>query len=110
MGYSASSAAFKTINRLMHRKRLESGLLGVNYWIDANGFMVFFEVGRENRDGAMTGTVFRGTEPGRDGGPVKRLGTFRVDRDGQIKRFPGLPAKEIATLNAFARGEMFVVE
>lgn len=106
MGYAASSKAFKTLDRLMVQKRLETGSTGSNYWTDAAGHMVFFEVGREQKDGAITGSVHRETRPGN--GQGKRAGGFRVEPDGMISRFPCLTKAEIAALNAFADGAMFV--
>lgn len=50
----------------------------------------FYEVGREQADGAITGTVYR-TWPAL---PLRceRRGSFRIEPDGAVKRFPGLPA------------------
>lgn len=44
----------------------------------------FFEVGKEHRDGSITGGVFTAN-------PCRRRGTFRIDPDGSVRRFPGLP-------------------
>lgn len=49
----------------------------------------FWEIGRENADGAITGTVWK---PAGEGYARKR-GSFKIDADGAVKRFPGLPAK-----------------
>ena len=105
MGYSASSKAFRAMDRLMDIKRRETGSAGSNYW-EVDGIVTMFEVGRENKDGAMTGTVLRSVSKNNNG--VKRLGSFRIEPDGTISRFPGLTKKEIDTLNAFNDGAMFV--
>lgn len=54
----------------------------------------FWEVGRENYDGAITGTVWKPwpEDPTR----VVRRGGFKIDADGKVVRFPGLPRKILA--------------
>lgn len=60
-----------------------------NSWIGDNGNEYFFEIGRENNDGAITGSIFEIY----DGKHIKRVGGFRIEPDGKIKRFPYLPNK-----------------
>ena len=48
----------------------------------------FWETGRENGDGAITGTVWK-LEPDRL--HVVRRGSFRIEATGKVARFPGLP-------------------
>lgn len=61
----------------------------------------FYEHGRENDDGAITGTVWRKLNAAERGhyahlsdvaDRVVRRGSFRINPDGTIKRFPGLPS------------------
>lgn len=58
-----------------------------NSWIGNNGKEYFFEIGRENIDGGITGSVFRIY----DGIHAKRVGNFRIEPDGTLTRFPYLP-------------------
>src|SRR5690606_31229776 len=44
----------------------------------------FLEIGRENRDGAITGTVYNIM----DDGLAKKAGGFRIERDGSVSRGP----------------------
>ena len=56
----------------------------------------FFEIGKENYDGAITGTVWKFLETFDDTGKFncKKSGSFRIEPTGFITRFPLLP-KEI---------------
>lgn len=64
------------------------------------GRMAFHEIGRENPDGAVTGTVWmavdrfpRATaEPGVCG-RVRQAGSFRIEPDGTVTRFPLVPRR-----------------
>lgn len=79
MGYSAAAAAFDTLNTFDNHGTDRSG----NVW-EYNGSRYFFERGRENSDGAITGTIFRfvGTDS------AVRVGSFRINPDGTIARAP----------------------
>ena len=50
----------------------------------------FFERGREQSDGAITGTIYKTLHgyygPGRDA--CKKVGTVRIESTGIVKRFP----------------------
>jgi hypothetical protein len=57
------------------------------------GTTYFLEQGREQRDGAITGTVWKMTTSSvnDDGIEVKhceKSGSFRIDHDGTVKRYP----------------------
>jgi hypothetical protein len=71
----------------------------------------FWETGKENADGAITGTVWRTVKKLTDeerkaeaikrgcadhpdwiGDPCRRAGSFRIEATGKIKRFPTIPA------------------
>jgi hypothetical protein len=63
---------------------------------EVDGKRYFYNVGREQRDGAVTGSVWRmevalrdskGSHVGSDGVCV-RAGTFRIEPDGTVTRFP----------------------
>ena len=96
MGYSATAAAFRTIEKLMGEAKGLDHSSGSNCWKDATGRECFYERGREQADGAMVGTVNRETSPGF----AKRIGSFRIEPDGKITRFPGMPPAIIQKLNS----------
>ena len=58
------------------------------------GARYFFERGRENVDGAITGTLFMELPDNY----ARAAGTFRIDADGTVARFPKLSAVERAEL------------
>ena len=74
MGYSCAAKADYVLNTF--RGDGESS----NTWRGPDGREYFYEVGRENRDGAITGSVWC-----MDG---YRKGSFRIARDGRIERAP----------------------
>lgn len=80
MGYSAAAAAFRTLEKIeeQHGQRIYNGLPGG-----------FWEIGKEQRDGAIIGDVWKFTEPSQVN--VVKAGRFRIEPDGLIKRFPLLP-------------------
>ena len=78
MGYSATAKAMMVLNTF-HDAAVINGRPSGNMW-DYRGKQYFFEVGRENHDGACTGTVY-----GMDG---RKAGSFRISPDGHIERAP----------------------
>ena len=84
MGYSCSTIANNVLNFIIASVNNTDSS---NEWT-FNGKRYFYEVGRENRDGAITGTVWR-FQP--DGVHVKRAGSFRIEPEGEISRFPHVP-------------------
>jgi hypothetical protein len=107
MGWSCTKKAGDTLKRLQARIDAEQkrkmqcefqGLGNTYFWeVDTN---------KEFPDGHIEGGVFAMALPGF----CSKAGTFKIDAQGHIKRFPGLPKAWINTLNAFADGEMFVCE
>lgn len=51
-----------------------------NSYETASGTTLFFETGREQEDGAITGSVY-----GMDG---SRHGSFRINADGAVQQYP----------------------
>lgn len=49
------------------------------------GSKYFWEIGRENPDGAITGTIWKFLP---DSDRVRRSGTFRIEGDGEVTRAP----------------------
>lgn len=86
MGYSCSHAANECLKYILKSICLP---LSQNTW-KYNGEMYFFERGRENSDGAITGTVFRFLE---DGVHVRKAGSVRIERNGAITRFSAIPTR-----------------
>ena len=103
MGYSCTAAAAYALERVAqllqakadaelsatHPSRsldpLSKGELPTNIMPDGG----FWERGREHDDGAITGCIWRAipTNPA----AVRKGGTFRINPDGTIARWPGLP-------------------
>lgn len=81
MGYSCSAKANYVMDQIAATLR---GLSNTSNEIVRNGG--FWEIGRENYDGAITGTVWKKV----DETHVRRAGTFRIEADGTINRFPTL--------------------
>lgn len=86
MGYSCSIAADKCLKFVLKSICLP---LSQNTW-KHDGEMYFFERGRENRDGAITGTVYRFLE---DGVHVRKAGSVRIEKNGAITRFAAIPTR-----------------
>jgi len=84
MGYSCTAKAHFTMDGI------DSCLDKIN----ANKFKhnnneYFYEIGKENSNGAITGTIWK-----IDGDYCKRVGSFRINRDGKIIRFPYLSKRK----------------
>ncbi len=86
MGYSCTQAADNMLGLI--RKSFGSPDKGSNTLI-IGGKEYFYEVGREQADGAITGSLYLMVSPD----SAQKAGTFRIDADGTINRFPGLSAK-----------------
>ena len=82
MGYSCTADADLTMREIMEA----SGDNSSNSWTHENGFRYFSQIGRENADGAITGSVLKILK----NGDCKRSGGFRIDSYGSVIRFPGL--------------------
>lgn len=84
MGYSCTTAALMTLAAVVE---LHPGEGTTGFTTPKGRF--FFEHGQENEDGRITGTVQKliGTDRAR------RAGTFRIDPDGTVNHFDGLPRK-----------------
>jgi hypothetical protein len=124
MGYSCTKKAGDTLDRLV-QYYLEKGEKMQNVFTVKQASCMaqkekqyMWEIGRENKSGAITGKVceFTGpseqklTESGQpyDSRPAVNVGSFRIAPDGKITKFPGLPADVKKYLNALVT-ESFVV-
>jgi hypothetical protein len=84
MGYSCTVDASNMLGVINKMCGLKDG------WLHINGKKFFFERGRENADGAVTGTLMM--DLGND--YCRKAGNVRINADGTIARFPGLTAKD----------------
>lgn len=83
MGWSCSARAGRVLDRVVEFCKLYNKTS--NTWT-ACGITYFFEESRRTHaDGAITGTVYRNLNTGF----CRKVGSFRIDGDGKIIRFPG---------------------
>jgi hypothetical protein len=73
-----------------------------NTW-DVRGVAHFDERGRENDDGAVTGTVYRMIPAGGDTFHARRVGGYRIEPNGKVTRWPTSTAANRATAEAVGR-------
>lgn len=99
MGYSATTRAFRTL------EQIESLMKGrgatVSKGIVANEWTGFWEMGREQADGSIVGTIQKNVEyQGKT--CCVRAGSFRIEPDGRLSRFPGLSKRDREDVYIFA--------
>lgn len=87
MGYSASTAAFETLERVMKH----NGDKSQNVWVDDEGNAYFYEIGREKADGSISATVRKFTTPERK--MCIRVGSLRINAKGKVVRWPNMNSK-----------------
>ena len=86
MGWSCTQAAGRVMEYWTKTCIANSGKQ--NEWKEKNN-IYFWEIGRENRDGAITGTIVKVFNMRPDGSSQCRVcGSFRINPDGTIKRAP----------------------
>jgi hypothetical protein len=85
MGYSCSKAADDTLKNIQASFRVRNS---GNAFSDGK-HELFWEIGRENTDGAITGKVWLSMSDT----TARPAGSFRIDPDGTVVRFPGVPRK-----------------
>jgi hypothetical protein len=98
MGYSCRKDANNTLDRLTQYYR-EHGEKSSNTF-HAIGKKYFWEIGKENSDGAITGKVNECTA---DDTQAFYIGGFRISPDGEVERFPRLPKEVKNYLNALLK-------
>jgi hypothetical protein len=98
MGYSCTRDAQDTLAVISHRFATDGN---PNVWTigTVQRKQYFFERGRENEDGAITGTLMVML----DGDMCRPVGSVRIAPDGTIERFPKLIARDRAELEYYAR-------
>ena len=97
MGYSCSAKASYVEQAIMNA--ITDPVGPCNQWTN-NGKVYFTERGREQHDGAITGTVMVQTKVVDGKIHCKNGGSLRIEADGTITRFTGLPKKRWAELQA----------
>ena len=86
MGYSCTAVAGKVLDFILNDLTKNVGNGTSNGWFN-NANEYFFEQGRENQDGAITGQVWRKLNQ-----LAYRAGSVRVEANGTVTRFYGIPA------------------
>ena len=104
MGYSCAAKASMVHSALLKElKKTDPTDQTQNVWISPVDRAKFMEErGRENADGAITGTVFRFML---DGQHIRKAGSYRIEPDGKITRFPGTQAKQREAAEAAGKAE-----
>lgn len=99
MGYSHSAAAGLTQEAMLAELEADGKLINGNCWRH-NGREYFLEQGRENPDGAITGTVYQVIQEGIYKGRCKRSGGVRIEKNGIITRWAGVPREYLKRAEA----------
>ncbi len=86
MGYSCTVLADDALREIQEMYASKS-----NFWKGDDGREYFFDIGRENEDGAITGTVIQ-----MNGKYGKKIGSVRIEPNGFVTRFPHLPKRIMA--------------
>lgn len=89
MGYSCTTKAMETLERMFNQE--VTGCKVNNGFKGSKGFYCFYEIGRENEDGAITGSIMETNSITEDYGEscrCKKAGSFRIEPDGSVTRFP----------------------
>lgn len=88
MGYSYNALAGFAMDKVT--KDLGCGNNGLpSNTFESKGNKYFYEHGREQRDGAITGIVWKFV----GGETVRKAGSFRIEPNGIVTRFPGTTKK-----------------
>jgi len=94
MGYSSTAIAMFSLEAIVETLQSRDGDSGgsSNSWGISSDNARFYEIGRENPDGSITGTIM-GPSPK---GPQysKAVGSFKITASGEIIRFPTATASE----------------
>ena len=87
MGWSCRAEASKVMHKWTHACVEQTNSQNV-FRVGADEY--FWEISRtEHDDGAITGTIVRVVEKRPDGSSTcRKVGTFRIDGDGTVKRAP----------------------
>ena len=90
MGYSAAADSFCTMDMIGKAlDLLQPERVGSNSFFDSEGRENFWQIGREQIGGAIVGSIMG--EQVRGSGLFYPVGSFRIEPNGDIKRFTRLP-------------------
>ena len=90
MGYSCTKDADEMLGLIRHT--FSDGKTSNGLRIGAATF--FYEIGCENSDGSITGTLFENV----DETHARRYGSFKIHAEGVIVRFPGIKQNQRVAL------------
>lgn len=99
MGYSCSARAGFTLDAIKSLSEFD---------IDSADYKYFCEIGGENQDGSITGTVYEligqgyRDEQGFKRRPCKKKGSFKIDSYGNVVRFPGVSKRMFGVVEIVA--------
>lgn len=96
MGYSATARAFQTLEQI--ETLMKGRGAAVSNGVVTNTWTGFWEITREQSDGSIVGYVDKMV----NGTQCVRAGTFRIEPDGKLSRFPGLSKQEREDIYLFA--------
>lgn len=89
MGYSATAEAFKTLDLIGELlDKHQPHRVGSNEFWTEDGCIAFWEIGREQFDGSMTGSVYVDST---GNGKYFKVGGFKIHANGNLIRFPHMP-------------------
>lgn len=88
MGYSCTVRAHDVLRRTLNSINGENvnNYAFSNTWT-YNGNTFFYERGKENSDGSITGSIFLML----DNGHCRRYGNLKIEANGLVTRWPGMP-------------------
>ena len=89
MGYSCTKDADEMLGLIRHQfnnGKYSNGLVIRSPRADSytSGHSYFYEVGKEQIDGSITGTLFQNV----DESHARRVGSFKINAKGSLARFP----------------------
>lgn len=101
MGYSCTVQADRTLNATLNKA---NGLPVHNFsysntWEHAGG-KYFFERGKEQADGSITGSVFKFI-PGTS--TCRQFGSLKIAANGNVVRWAGMPKDKITKLSFYKK-------
>lgn len=92
MGYSCTQAAMVTLEKTIASAQKENPVPESNTWI-AKGNKFFYEIGREQDSGAITGKVMKCTV----GNLCVGAGRILISPEGKVQKWAGMPNKFYTT-------------
>lgn len=101
MGWSCGRDAGARLDSISKRCNINQ-----NSWRDDKGNRFFYETGREQRDGAICGTIYKYTSETH----AKKSSTFRIESNGRVSRGPAFFRKEFFLITIISEGTKYGIE